>query len=207
MKLFHSPASPFVRKVVVLLHELVILLLRQCAVFQQCVKKTLGKTGSFSAAFHPGRNRAALFGNLKGSFTGAERSGRGYFREAEGGSLFLDELATTSMLVQEKLLRVIEYGEFERVGGSKTLTTDVRLIAATNEDLPTLANKGKFREDLYYRLNTVPIFIPPLRERKEDIVLLFRKFASDFAEKYRTTPVRLDDKAQLVLENYSWSLI
>ncbi|NPA43977.1 MAG: sigma-54-dependent Fis family transcriptional regulator [Chlorobi bacterium] len=145
-----------------------------------------------------------LFGHEKGSFTGAVKSRKGYFEEADGGTIFLDEVGELPLSTQVRLLRVLETGEYIKVGSSQVLKTDVRVIVATNVNLPKAVQEGKFREDLYYRLNTVPIIVPPLRERKEDIHLLFRKFAQDFSEKYRMPVIRLDDKAKLLLENYSW---
>lgn len=145
-----------------------------------------------------------LFGHEKGSFTGAHETRKGYFEVADGGTIFLDEVAELPVSTQVRLLRILETGEFLKVGSSKVQKTDVRIAAATNVDIPEAIRKGKFREDLYYRLNTVPIHIPPLRERKEDIHLLFRKFASDFGEKYRMPPIRLTDEAVKVLENYRW---
>ncbi len=145
-----------------------------------------------------------LFGHEKGSFTGAHDARKGYFESVSGGTIFLDEVGELPIGTQARLLRVLEAGEFIRVGSSKVQKTDVRVLAATNVNLLELVQLGKFREDLYYRLNTVPIKIPALRERKEDIYLLFRKFSSDFAGKYRTTPIRLDEEAQQVLINYSW---
>jgi transcriptional regulator with PAS, ATPase and Fis domain len=145
-----------------------------------------------------------LFGHEKGSFTGAMESRQGYFEVADGGTIFLDEVAELPLSTQVRLLRVLETGEFLRVGSSKAKKTDVRVIAATNINLVEAIQNGKFREDLYYRLNTVPINIPPLRERIEDIPLLFRKFASDFAEKYRMPTMTLDDDARRVLVNYKW---
>lgn len=145
-----------------------------------------------------------LFGHEKGSFTGALSDRKGYFEVSNGGTIFLDEVGELPLSTQAKLLRVLEAGEFIRVGSSKVQKTDVRVIAATNVDLPTAVKNGKFREDLYYRISTIPIQIPPLRERKEDIVLLFRKFAADFAEKYRMPAIKLSEDAALVLENYSW---
>lgn len=145
-----------------------------------------------------------LFGHEKGSFTGAHDTRKGYFEVADGGTIFLDEVAELPISTQVRLLRVLETGEFMKVGSSKVQKTDVRIVAATNVDIPEAIKKGKFREDLYYRLNTVPIRIPPLRDRKEDIHLLFRKFASDFAEKYRMPAVRLSDEAVQMLENYRW---
>jgi DNA-binding NtrC family response regulator len=145
-----------------------------------------------------------LFGHEKGSFTGAVDSRKGYFETVNGGTIFLDEVGELPLGTQARLLRVLETGEFIRVGSSKTLKTDVRIIAATNKDLLQQVQNGKFREDLYYRLNTVPIRVPALHERKEDIHLLFRKFAVDFAEKYKTAPVQLDEDAKNLLINYPW---
>jgi transcriptional regulator with PAS, ATPase and Fis domain len=145
-----------------------------------------------------------LFGHEKGSFTGATESRKGYFEVADGGTIFLDEVAELPLQTQVRLLRVLETGEFIRVGSSKVQKTDVRIVAATNVNIPEAIKKGRFREDLYYRLNTVPIQIPALRERKEDIHLLFRKFASDFAEKYRMPVLKLEDDAVQVLINYRW---
>src|SRR5919107_1294385 len=143
-----------------------------------------------------------LFGHEKGSFTGAVDSRKGYFETVNGGTIFLDEIGEMPLGTQARLLRVLETGEFIRVGSSKTQKTDVRVIAATNKDLLQLVQNGKFREDLYYRLNTVPIRVPALRDRKEDIPLLFRKFAVDFAERYKTAPVQMDDEARQRLMNY-----
>ena len=145
-----------------------------------------------------------LFGHEKGSFTGALSDRKGYFQEADEGTIFLDEIGELPLATQVRLLRVLETGEFMRVGSSKVLKTNVRVIAATNVDLPKAIEEGKFREDLYYRLNTVPIFILPLRQRPEDIHLLFRKFARDFAEKYQMPSLKLDDDARILLENYRW---
>ncbi|HEV8282722.1 MAG TPA: sigma-54 dependent transcriptional regulator [Chitinophagaceae bacterium] len=145
-----------------------------------------------------------LFGHEKGSFTGAVDSRKGYFETVNGGTIFLDEIGEMPLGTQARLLRVLETGEFIRVGSSKVQKTDVRVIAATNKDLLELVHNGKFRQDLYYRLNTVPIRVPALHDRKEDIVLLFRKFAVDFAEKYKTAPVQLDEDAKNLLINYSW---
>lgn len=145
-----------------------------------------------------------LFGHEKGSFTGAHDARKGYFEVANGGTIFLDEVAELPLTTQVRLLRVLETGEFIKVGSSKVIKTDVRIIAATNVNISDAIAKGKFREDLYYRLNTVPIYLPPLRDRSEDIHLLFRKFSSDFAEKYHMPAIRLDDEAQNLLENYSW---
>jgi len=145
-----------------------------------------------------------LFGHEKGSFTGAVKSRNGYFEEADNGTIFLDEVGELPLSTQVRLLRVLETGEFIKVGSSQMLKTNVRVIVATNVNLQKAVHEGKFREDLYYRLNTVPIIVPPLRKRKDDIHLLFRKFAQDFSEKYRMPTVRLDEKAQLLLENYRW---
>jgi transcriptional regulator with PAS, ATPase and Fis domain len=145
-----------------------------------------------------------LFGHEKGSFTGAAGARQGYFEVADGGTIFLDEVAELPMQTQVRLLRVLETGEYMRVGSSKVLKTNVRVVAATNENMLQAIRKGKFREDLLYRLSTVPIQLPALRERKEDIHLLFRKFASDFGEKYRMPPIRLTDDAVRILEAYPW---
>jgi transcriptional regulator with PAS, ATPase and Fis domain len=145
-----------------------------------------------------------LFGHEKGSFTGATDSRKGYFEVASGGTIFLDEVAELPLSTQVRLLRVLESGEFIRVGSSKVQKTDVRVIAATNVDIPTSVQEGKFREDLFYRLNTVPVKIPPLRERGDDILLLFRKFAVDFAEKYRMPAVKLTEDARQIILSYNW---
>ena len=145
-----------------------------------------------------------LFGHEKGSFTGAVDKRKGYFEVADGGTIFLDEVGELPLSTQVRLLRVLEAGEFMKVGSSKIQKTNVRVIAATNLNIPDAISKGKFREDLYYRLNTVPIQLKPLRERKEDIHLLFRKFALDFAEKYRMPTLRLTDDAIETLINYRW---
>jgi transcriptional regulator with PAS, ATPase and Fis domain len=145
-----------------------------------------------------------LFGHEKGSFTGAMADRKGYFEEADGGTIFLDEIGELPLSTQVRLLRVLEAGEFMKVGSSKTLKTNVRVVAATNVNVTDAIEKGKFREDLYYRLNTVPLKVLPLRDRKEDIHLLFRKFASDFAEKYRMPTIRLDNEAVGVLIGYDW---
>ena len=146
-----------------------------------------------------------LFGHEKGSFTGASGSRQGYFEVADGGTLFLDEVAELPMQTQVRLLRVLETGEFIRVGSSKVIKTNVRVVAATNENMQRAISSGKFREDLLYRLSTVPIALPALRQRKEDINLLFRKFANDFAEKYRMPAIRLTSEAVIVIEHYTWS--
>lgn len=145
-----------------------------------------------------------LFGHEKGSFTGAHEARKGYFEVVNGGTIFLDEVAELPLSTQVRLLRVLETGEFIRVGSSKVLKTNTRVVAATNVDIPVAINSGKFRQDLFYRLNTVPISMPALRDRKEDIYLLFRKFASDYAEKYRMPPIQLDEPAQRLLSNYRW---
>jgi len=145
-----------------------------------------------------------LFGHEKGSFTGATDSRKGYFEVANGGTIFLDEVAELPLSTQVRLLRVLETGEFIRVGSSKVQKTNVRVIAASNVEIPSVIAEGRFREDLFYRLNTVPVRIPPLRERGEDIILLFRKFASDFAERYRMPSIRLTPEAQQMLLNYEW---
>lgn len=145
-----------------------------------------------------------LFGHEKGAFTGAAGSRQGYFEVANGGTIFLDEVAELPMQTQVRLLRVLETGEFIRVGSSKVIKTNVRVVAATNENMQQAIASGKFREDLFYRLSTVPIALPPLRARKEDIHLLFRKFASDFADKYRMPAIRLTDEAVHLLQNYNW---
>lgn len=145
-----------------------------------------------------------LFGHEKGSFTGAVDSRKGYFETVNGGTIFLDEIGEMPLGTQARLLRVLEAGEYIRVGSSKVQKTDVRVIAATNKELIERAQSGRFREDLYYRLNTVPIRVPSLRDRKEDIPLLFRKFVSDFSDKYKSTPVQLDEEAKNVLINYPW---
>jgi transcriptional regulator with PAS, ATPase and Fis domain len=146
-----------------------------------------------------------LFGHEKGAFTGATSTRSGYFEEADGGTIFLDEVGELPLPTQVRLLRVLENGEFFKVGSSKVQKTNVRIVAATNVKMTEAIQKNKFREDLYYRLSTVEIHIPPLRERKEDIHLLFRKFAADFAEKYRMPPLRLDENAQLLLSQHRWS--
>lgn len=145
-----------------------------------------------------------LFGHEKGSFTGAVDSRKGYFETVNGGTIFLDEIGEMPTGTQARLLRVLETGEYIRVGSSKVQKTDVRILTASNKNLLELTQAGKFREDLYYRLNTVPIRVPPLRERKEDIPLLFKKFSVDFAERYRTQPVQLLPEAENMLINYPW---
>jgi transcriptional regulator with PAS, ATPase and Fis domain len=145
-----------------------------------------------------------LFGHEKGSFTGATEARKGYFEEANGGTIFLDEVAELPLQTQVRLLRVLETGEYIRVGSSKVQKTNVRVVAATNVDFSEAIRKGKFREDLYYRLNQVPVFLPPLRERKEDIALLFAKFTTDFAERYKMPVLELTPDAREMLVNYSW---
>jgi len=145
-----------------------------------------------------------LFGHMKGSFTGALADRKGYFEVADGGTIFLDEVGELPLSTQVRLLRVLEAGEYIRVGSSDVLKTNVRVVAATNLDIPKAISEGKFREDLYYRLNTVPVIVPPLRERKEDIFLLFRKFSNDFADKYRMPVLRLDEEAKQILISFPW---
>ena len=164
------------------------------------------KHGQFIAincgAIPEGTIDSELFGHEKGAFTGAHEARRGYFEVTNGGTIFLDEIGEMPLSTQARLLRVLEYGEFIKVGSSKVLKTDVRVVTATNMNLKQEVDEGKFREDLFYRLNTVPIYVPPLRERGEDIILLFRKFASDFSEKYRTKPITLTDEAKDTLLKY-----
>jgi transcriptional regulator with PAS, ATPase and Fis domain len=178
-------------------------------IFPQVIHNFSGrKHGQYIAvncgAIPEGTIDSELFGHEKGSFTGATESRKGYFEVAEGGTIFLDEIAELPLSTQVRLLRVLESGEFIRVGSSKVQKTNVRVIAASNVDVPRAIDHGKFREDLFYRLNTVPIRIPPLRERGEDIFLLFRKFAVDFAEKYRMPAIRLNSESKHILLNYSW---
>jgi transcriptional regulator with PAS, ATPase and Fis domain len=178
-------------------------------VFPQIIHQfSARKHGSYIAvncgAIPEGTIDSELFGHEKGSFTGASDSRKGYFEVASGGTIFLDEVADLPLSTQVRLLRVLETGEFIRVGSSKVQKTNVRVIAATNINVDKAIQLGKFREDLYYRLNTVPIFIPPLRDRIEDINLLFRKFAIDFADKYRMPSIILDDDAQSLLMGYEW---
>ncbi len=167
---------------------------------------SLRKHGKFIAincgAIPEGTIDSELFGHEKGSFTGAHEARKGYFEVTDGGSIFLDEIGEMPLGTQARLLRVLENGEFIKVGSSKVLKTNVRVITATNVNLLKAVEKGKFREDLYYRLNTVPIYVPPLRERGEDVVLLFRKFTSDFSEKYKVRPITLDSDAQVLLMRY-----
>ena len=155
-------------------------------------------------AIPSGTINSELFGHEKGAFTGAASDRKGYFETVDGGTIFLDEIGEMPLDTQAYLLRILESGEFIRVGSSKTQKTDVRVIAATNVNLESAMRKGKFREDLYYRLSTLPIHVPSLQERPEDIPFLFRKFARDFAEKNRVEPVRLDDRAEVILQHYRW---
>lgn len=179
-------------------------------VFPQIVHQfSTRKHGAFIAvncgAIPEGTIDSELFGHEKGSFTGAHEARKGYFEVANGGTIFLDEVAELPLSTQARLLRVLESGEYIRVGSSKVQKTDVRVVAASNANLPMEIEKGKFREDLFYRLNTVPIHLPPLRERKNDIHLLFRKFAADFAIKYRMPVIKLLPDAELILVNYYWN--
>jgi transcriptional regulator with PAS, ATPase and Fis domain len=166
------------------------------------------KHGPFIAvncgAIPEGTIDSELFGHEKGAYTGAVGERKGYFETVNGGTIFLDEIAEMPLGTQARLLRVLESGQYIKVGSSKVEKTNVRVIAATNVDVYDAVKAGRFREDLYYRLNTVPLRIPPLRDRKEDIFLLFRKFTSDFTDKYRTPAIQLDDDAQQILINYSW---
>jgi transcriptional regulator with PAS, ATPase and Fis domain len=178
-------------------------------VFPQIIH-TLGsrKHGPYIAvncgAIPEGTIDSELFGHEKCSFTGAHEARKGYFEVANGGTIFLDEVAEMPMATQARLLRVLESGEFIKVGSSKVLKTDVRVVAATNVHIQQAIEKNKFREDLYYRLNTVPIMVPPLRERQQDIFLLMRKFAADFAAKYRMPVIKLSPDAEQILINYYW---
>ncbi len=178
-------------------------------VFPQVIHNySIRKHGPYIAvncgAIPEGTIDSELFGHEKGSFTGATDSRKGYFEVADKGTIFLDEVAELPLSTQVRLLRVLEMGEFIRVGSSKVQKTNVRVIAASNIDVEKAIENGRFREDLFYRLNTVPIRIPSLRDRGDDIFLLFRKFAVDFAEKYRMPPIQLDQEAKQVLMNYSW---
>ena len=175
--------------------------------FPQIIHQNSGrKHGPYVAvncgAIPEGTIDSELFGHVKGAFTGAHADRKGYFQEADGGTIFLDEVGELPLSTQVRLLRVLESGEFMPVGTSKVQKTDVRVVAATNVQMQKAIERGGFREDLYYRLNTVPIVVPKLRERGDDITLLFRKFAADFSEKYRMPPVRLDEEAQHVLRQY-----
>src|ERR1044071_5087356 len=178
-------------------------------VFPQIIhQNSTRKHGQYIAvncgAIPEGTIDSELFGHEKGAFTGATESRKGYFEVANGGTIFLDEVGELPLATQARLLRVLETGEYIKVGSSKVQKTDVRVVAATNINFFQAIEKGKFREDLYYRLNTVPIYLPPLRERKEDIHLLFRKFASDFATKYRMPVVKLNVDAEKILTSYYW---
>ncbi len=178
-------------------------------VFPQIIHQfSVRKHGPYIAvncgAIPEGTIDSELFGHEKGSFTGAHEARKGYFEVADGGTIFLDEVGELPLATQARLLRVLETKEFIRVGSSKVQKTDVRIVAATNVNLQQAIEKGKFREDLYYRLNTVPILLPSLRERKEDIHLLFRKFAADFAAKYRMPVIKLMPDAEVLLMNYYW---
>ena len=169
---------------------------------------SLRKHGKFIAvncgAIPEGTIDSELFGHEKGAFTGATSTRSGYFEEADGGTIFLDEVGELPLTTQVRLLRVLENGEFLKVGSSQVQKTNVRIVAATNLDMSKAIQKGKFREDLFYRLSTVEIVLPPLRERNGDIHLLFRKFAADFAQKYKMPTVRLDEQAQRLLERQQW---
>ncbi|WP_443945308.1 sigma-54 interaction domain-containing protein [Pedobacter sp. AW1-32] len=178
-------------------------------VFSQIIHQlSARKHGAFIAvncgAIPEGTIDSELFGHEKGSFTGAHEARKGYFEVANGGTIFLDEVAELPLGTQARLLRILESGEYLRVGSSKVQKTDVRIIAATNVDVYNRVKNGKFREDLYYRLNTVPLRIPALKDRKEDIYLLFRKFAADFSDKYRSPGLHLEPDAVQILTNYSW---
>jgi transcriptional regulator with PAS, ATPase and Fis domain len=211
----NSPALNFAMQVAVQVSatDLTVLIFGESGVgkevFSQIIHSLSGrKHNPFIAvncgAIPEGTIDSELFGHEKGSFTGALDFRKGYFETVNGGTIFLDEIGEMPLGTQARLLRVLEAGEYIRVGSSKVQKTDVRVIAATNKDLLDLTEKGKFREDLYYRLNTVPIRVPALRDRKEDIPLLFRKFAVDFAERYKTSPVQLDDEAKDLLINSPW---
>ncbi len=178
-------------------------------VFSQIIHQlSARKHGPFIAvncgAIPEGTIDSELFGHEKGSFTGAHEARKGYFEVVDGGTIFLDEVGELPLGTQARLLRILESGEYIRVGSSKVQKTNVRVIAATNVDIYDAVQKGKFREDLYYRLNTVPLKIPALRDRKEDVYLLFRKFIADFTDKYRSPNVQLTEEAQDMLTNYSW---
>ena len=157
-----------------------------------------------TGAIPSGTINSELFGHEKGAFTGATSDRKGYFETVDGGTIFLDEIGEMPLDTQSYLLRILESGEFIKVGASKVLKTDVRIVAATNIKLEEKISKGKFREDLFYRLNTVPIYVPSLKERREDIYMLIRKFAVDFSEKYRTESIQLDGQARSLMQNYSW---
>jgi len=191
--------------------ELTVLIMGESGVGKEAFSQIIHalsarKHNSFIAvncgAIPEGTIDSELFGHEKGSFTGAVEGRKGYFETVSGGTIFLDEIGEMPLGTQARLLRVLETGEFIRVGSSKVQKTDVRVIAATNRELRDAAERGKFREDLYYRLNTVPIRVPCLRERKEDINLLFRKFVADFSDKYNTTPIQLTPEAKNLLAEY-----
>lgn len=178
-------------------------------VFPQIIHQlSTRKHGAYIAvncgAIPEGTIDSELFGHEKGSFTGAHEARKGYFEVADSGTIFLDEVAELPLSTQVRLLRVLETGEFFKVGSSKVIKTNVRVVAATNVNIPEAISQGKFRQDLFYRLNSVPIYIPPLRERRDDIHLLFRKFTADFAEKYRMPAVHLSDEAVRMLTGYRW---
>ena len=178
-------------------------------VFPQIIHQfSTRKHGSYIAvncgAIPEGTIDSELFGHEKGSFTGALSDRKGYFEEANEGTIFLDEIGELPLATQVRLLRVLETGEFIRVGSSKIIKTNVRVVAATNVNLEKAISNGRFREDLFYRLNSVPVIMPPLRERVDDIYLLFRKFANDFGDRYRMPAIKLDEEARLLLEKYRW---
>ncbi|MEL6388982.1 MAG: sigma-54 dependent transcriptional regulator [Bacteroidota bacterium] len=193
--------------------DLTVLILGESGVGKEVISKIIHQLSSRkhsnfiainTGALPEGTINSELFGHEKGAFTGATSDRKGYFETATGGTIFLDEIGEMPLDTQSYLLRVLESGEFIRVGSSSVQKTDVRVVAATNVDLLTRVREGKFREDLYYRLNTVPIKVPALRERREDIYMIFRKFSLDFAEKYRTEPIQLAPEAKTLLTNYSW---
>lgn len=193
--------------------DLTVLIQGESGVGKEVISKIIHeyssrKHNSFIAintgAIPEGTINSELFGHEKGAFTGATSERKGYFETVNNGTIFLDEIGEMPLDTQAFLLRILESGEYIKVGSSKVQKTDVRIIAATNVDLIEKVKKGKFREDLYYRLNTVPIRVPALHERREDIPILFRKFANDFADKYRTESLRLDDEARSLLMNYRW---
>jgi transcriptional regulator with PAS, ATPase and Fis domain len=178
-------------------------------VFSQIIHQlSARKHGPFIAvncgAIPEGTIDSELFGHEKGSFTGAHEARKGYFEVVNGGTIFLDEVAELPIGTQARLLRVLETGEYLRVGSSKVQKTNVRIVAATNVNVYEAVQRGKFREDLYYRLNTVPLKVPSLRERKEDVYLLFRKFISDFSVKYRSPNIQLNEEAKAILAHYTW---
>ena len=193
--------------------DLTVLIMGESGTGKEVFPKIIHQSGSRKhghyiavncGAIPEGTIDSELFGHEKGSFTGAHEARKGYFEVADGGTIFLDEVAELPLSTQVRLLRVLETGEFFKVGSSKVIKTDVRVVAASNVDLPKAIAEGDFRQDLYYRLNTIPIFIPALRDRKEDIHLIFRKFAVDIAEKYRMPPLRLSGDAVHALTNFYW---